>query len=166
MRTIGDRRADIPLSIAMDYPVGWSFRIVLRDLIQNFYDAIGTEHFAEEFQFVWDKNEQGFDLTMKTHGHSFSHEWLTYIGGSTKTEENGKHIGMYGEGFKIAVLRIIQLGGMDLTMHSADWQIRPAIYTETIDGQALQMLAYEYETVPDDVITELQLFGIPLSNRK
>lgn len=38
----------IPLHIAMDYPVNWDFERILRDLVQNFYDAIGCERFKEE----------------------------------------------------------------------------------------------------------------------
>lgn len=44
---------------------------------------------------------------MRTKGHSFRYEWLTYVGGSMKTESSKQYIGMYGEGFKMCMLCLL-----------------------------------------------------------
>lgn len=44
----------IPLGIAMDYRVKWSMHRIIRDFVQNFYDSIGCERSAEEFQYEWE----------------------------------------------------------------------------------------------------------------
>lgn len=110
----------LPLDLAMDYPINWSFPQVLRDFIQNFFDAIGPEKFETEFIYDWHQNADGdgFDLMMSTDHHPFSYEWLMYVGGSTKTASRGRYIGQYGEGFKMSVLRIMQMGGMTISMHA------------------------------------------------
>ena len=160
--------ADIPLDIAIDYPIGWSFQVVLRDLVQNFYDAIGAENFDKDFLYTWEKSESGnsYNLNMSTTNHPFSYEWLTYVGGSTKTNSGTANVGQYGEGFKMSVLRIIQMGGMTLTMHSQGWLIIPITYDIEIDDRTVSMLGYEYHEVDDDGITRLTLTGIPLSEKE
>jgi len=162
------KRTDIPLDIAVDYPIGWSFRVVLRDLVQNFYDAIGADKFGSDFVYTWKMSETGdsYNLEMSTKNHPFSYEWLTYVGGSTKTDSSTTYVGQYGEGFKMSVLRIIQMGGMELTMHSQGWIIIPVTYDEKIDGKTVSMLGYEYHEVEDDDITRLTLTGIPLYERE
>ena len=161
------KRADIPLDIALDYPIGWDFRIVLRDLVQNFYDAIGAEYFEKEFEYVWNESDSGnsYNLRMSTKNHPFSYEWLTYVGGSTKTGRGTSYVGEYGEGFKMSALRVVQMGGMTLTMHSQGWQIMPVSYEETIDDRTVMMLGYDYRVVDDDGVTSLHLSGIPLSEK-
>ncbi|MEZ3433511.1 MAG: hypothetical protein K1W34_02560 [Lachnospiraceae bacterium] len=126
----GDIPSLIPLGIAMDYHVKWNVHRILRDFIQNFYDCIGTERFADEFQYEWEvvereriskygpRKEKQLHIKIKTLGHSFSYDWLTYIGGSTKTGKNG-YAGAYGEGFKIALLCLVKLGG-DAVMSSGN----------------------------------------------
>ena len=151
----------IKLSIAMDYPAGWNFRYVLRDIVQNFYDSIGPERFSKDLLLEITGAEDGtLEMELKTFGRPFSYEWLTYIGGSTKTGDH-KSVGKYGEGFKICVLRILQLGGMELSMHSRDWMICPAVYEEEIDGRNVRMLGYDYTEVPDDGWTVFRLKNIP-----
>ncbi len=165
---LNGKRVDIPLDIAVDYPIEWGFRIVLRDLVQNFYDAIGSERFEKDFYYTWDKSDTGdfYDLEMSTENHPFSYEWLTYVGGSTKTENNTDNVGKYGEGFKMSVLRLVQMGDMRLTMHSQGWLISPITYDEEIDGRNVTMLGYEYQEVDDDGITRLTLSGIPLDEKE
>lgn len=90
----------------------------------------------------------------------FSYEWLTYVGGSTKTDKPGAYIGKYGEGFKMSALRIMQMGRMSLTMHSQNWLISPVQYSESIDGQEIAMFGYDYREVPNDGVTRLEIRGI------
>jgi len=99
---------------------------------------------------------------MGTLGHSFSYEWLTYIGGSTKTGRDG-YAGKYGEGFKIALLCLVKLGG-DAVMSSGSWELRPCEYMEDIGGQKVRMFGYRMKERKDDGFTTLELYGIPASD--
>lgn len=165
----------VPLGVAMDYQVGWNIHRIIRDFIQNFYDSIGYEHFADEFQYEWELYDQDEDsayygcrrkkklhIRMRTHGHSFSYEWLSSIGGSTKTGKSN-YAGKYGEGFKIALLSLVKLGG-DAVMSSGRWELHPCKYTEKIDGQDIEMFGYRMETREDDGFTTLDLYGISASD--
>ena len=140
----------IKLEIAIDYPIEWKFNKVFRDLIQNFYDSLKADKFGKSFKYSFDLEEGGYHVVMETYENEFSYEWLTYIGGSTKTDKQGEYIGKYGEGFKMAALRIMQMGGMTLTMHSQNWIISPVEYIENIDGRIIPMLGYEYTEVLRD----------------
>ena len=163
----------IPLGIAMDYQVNWNMHRIIRDFIQNFYDSIGCEQFADEFQYEWNIEEgKGYSLfgrqkentlhiMMRTKGHSFSYEWLTCLGGSTKTGKAG-YAGEYGEGFKIAMLCLMKLGG-DAVMSSGGWELRPCEYAAEIDGKEIRMFGYEMAEREDDGFTMLELDGISAS---
>lgn len=153
----------IPLGIAMDYRVKWSIHRIIRDFIQNFYDSIGYERLVDEFQYEWDivEKDKTLHIRMRTLGHSFSYEWLTYIGGSTKTDKSG-YAGEYGEGFKIALLCLMKLGG-DAVMSSGEWELRPCTYTEQIAHQRISMFGYNMKKREDDGFTTLELYGIPAS---
>lgn len=155
----------IPLGIAIDYPVQWDIHHIIRDFVQNFYDSIGVENFANEFKYDIYLNTPDYpcgnktlDVKMSTFGHPFSYHWLTCIGGSTKTGKNG-YAGKYGEGFKIAMLCLLKLGG-NAVMASSDWELRPCVYTETVDGHDVLMLGYQMSEHEDDGFTTLELSGI------
>lgn len=176
----------VPLGIAMDYRVNWNVHRIIRDFVQNFYDSIGYERFADEFQYEWEiipyqkpsgsvlqEHDLGSDwkgiekgrmlhIRMRTLGHSFSYEWLTYIGGSTKTGKDG-YAGKYGEGFKIALLCLARLGG-DAVMSSGEWELHPCEYVEKIDHQKVRMFGYRMKEREDDGFTTLELYGIPASD--
>ena len=94
----------VKTGLSIDYPIEWDMEMILRDLMQNFFDAIGYERFAEDFIYSVSGIEK-VDCIMAAKGHSFSYEWLVSIGGSTK--KPGKNIGFYGEGFKMCMLRLI-----------------------------------------------------------
>lgn len=156
----------IKLEIALDYPINWEFNRVFRDLIQNFYDSLGADDFYGKFHYSYEKNKNGFDVVMETQGKEFNYEWLTYVGGSTKTESRGKYIGKYGEGFKMAALRILQMKKMKLTMHSQNWVISPTTYKERIDGRKITMFGYEYREVENDGWTRLEIKNIPIEYKE
>lgn len=163
----------IRLGIAMDYQVKWGVHRIIRDFVQNFYDSIGAERFGDEFEYNWEiteeeklsgwrrQKERMLHIRMRTSGHSFSYEWLTCIGGSTKTGERG-YAGEYGEGFKIALLSLMKLGG-DAVMASGGWELHPCGYTEKIERRKIQMFGYRMEEREDDGFTTLDLYGIPAS---
>ena len=60
----------------------------------------------------------------------------------------------------MSALRIMQMGGMTLKMHSQNWEISPTEYDEMIDGKPVTMLGYDYEIAEDDGITRLELVGV------
>lgn len=155
----------IKLEIAVDYPIQWEFSRVFRDLVQNFYDSLLPEEFAENFRYSYELEGTGYHVIMETKKTDFSYEWLTYVGGSTKTDNEGEYIGKYGEGFKMAALRIMQMGEMALTMHSQNWLISPVTYNETIDGRVIPMLGYDYREVPNDGITRLEIMGVSRNHK-
>lgn len=150
----------IKLEIAIDYPIQWEFCRVFRDLIQNFFDSLAPETFEKKFKYSFELLEDGYHVLMETQENGFSYEWLTYVGGSTKTDASAEYIGKYGEGFKMAVLRIMQMSGMKLTMHSQNWEISPVTYYETIDDRNIPMLGYDYKEVENDGITRLEILGV------
>ncbi|MDE7310012.1 MAG: hypothetical protein K2N87_00015 [Eubacterium sp.] len=153
----------IPLGIAMDYPVNWGIHRIIRDFVQNFYDSIGPERFAKEFMYKWEIEDEPdgrfIHVRMQAFGHAFSYEWLSHIGGSTKTGKSG-YAGKYGEGFKIALLCLVKQGG-DAVMSSGEWTLFPCEYTEKIDKQRIQMFGYHMQHRKDDGFTTLDLYGIP-----
>lgn len=155
----------IKLEIATDYPIQWEFCRVFRDLIQNFYDSLIPEEFEKNFRYNFMLEDDGYHVLMETQKSEFSYEWLTYVGGSTKTNKDGECIGKYGEGFKMAALRILQMGGMSLTMHSQNWLISPVTYNETIDGRNISMLGYDYSEVYNDGITRLEIKGVNIRHK-
>lgn len=159
MQSNGKNSVDIPLEIVADYPIKWDFKKALRDFIQNFYDALGPDKFGSEFEYSYDRDERFYSLVIKVKGQPFSHELLSYIGSSTKSND-GNTIGKYGEGFKMACLSAYKMG-IRITMHSEDWEIVPATYTETIDGREIGMFGYMLNHVEADGITSLTMENIP-----
>ena len=150
----------IKLEIAMDYQVNWEFERILRDLIQNFYDSIGFNMFKNDFVMEVEKIADGsYSLIMKTYGRPFSYEWLTSIGGSTKTDSPGKYIGMYGEGFKVCAL-CLKRQGKSISMESDTWKLEVCTYKEKIAGEEVEMLGYYLQDREDDGWTVLKINGL------
>lgn len=155
----------IKLGIALDYPVNWSVEMVIPDLMQNFYDAIGPDRFKKDFVYTISGNGP-FECIMESGACSFSYEWLNYIGASTKTESAGKYVGMYGEGFKICMLRLMQLSVDRVAMESRDWMILPCVYEEKLSGRYVKMLGYRCLKREDDGMTRLTINGLPFADAK
>ncbi len=154
----------VPLEISLDYPVNWKFDRIIRDLVQNFYDAIGRNDFGNKFIYEIISSSGGsFDITMKCKGYPFSYEWLTYVGGSTKTDHPGDYAGMYGEGFKICMLILVR-NGYAVTMESSDWSLKPCSYEMHIDGKNEKILGYNIFKRDDDGWTCLIIKNIPSDN--
>lgn len=147
----------IKIGIALDYPINWTIETVMRELVQNFYDAIGEERFGKDFKINVRRNKEFVDVVMETKGNSFSYEWLNYVGGSTKTDHPGKYVGMYGEGFKMCMLSLENLGCRMCRMESENWTITPCIYDELVSGTVVKMLGYIYNTREDDGCTRLSM---------
>ena len=81
------------LKIVMSYPVNWSLYKVLRDYVQNFFDAIGVTDFSEKFSYEY--NEDKKRLKMSSDG-TFDKAWLMYIGATTKNKAGSNYAGKFG----------------------------------------------------------------------
>ena len=166
MKKSGKQYVDIPLDIAVEYPIGWSFEKAIRDFVQNFYDAIGAESFHEGFNYQYNLEKNGtYTLVMSMEGHSFSYDLLAHIGASTKRNDN-RYIGKYGEGFKMASLCIYKMCGMSVVMHSKDWSISPASYYEQVGDASIEMFGYKLDKASYDGRTSLTISGIPSNKKK
>ena len=152
----------VKIGVSIDYPIEWDMEMILRDLMQNFFDAIGYERFAEDFIYNVSGIEE-VDCIMAAKGHPFSYEWLVNIGGSTK--KPGENIGFYGEGFKMCMLRLIQLSIVECTMESEKWILRPCVYYEKVSDNRVGMLGYMVSEREDDGNTRLTIKGIPWKYR-
>lgn len=152
----------VKIGLSIDYPIEWDMEMILRDLMQNFFDSIGYERFAEDFIYSVSGIEK-VDCIMAAKGHSFSYEWLVSIGGSTK--KPGENVGFYGEGFKMCMLRLIQLSIVECTMESEEWILRPCVYYEKVSGNRVGMLGYMVSERADDGNTRLTIKGIPSEYR-
>jgi len=130
----------IPLNIVTSYPVKWTKHQVLRDIVQNFYDAVGAQNFFLNFKLNYILNEEKASLSITNYG--FSYEWLLHIGASTKQNTSGKYAGFFGEGFKMASLCALRDYHWNIKMYSRDWSLDVCTLNTTIDGKSLQQLAY------------------------
>lgn len=134
----GGKSAVCSLSLIFDYPVRWSKYKVLRDLIQNFYDAIGHSRWQQRFRW---RIENGC-LYLLAQKVGFSYEWLLHIGASTKRESPGQYAGYFGEGFKIAALCALRDFGWQLELASRDWELKVITGITEVEKQPLTTLGY------------------------
>lgn len=143
----------LSLNIVMTYPVHWSRYQVIRDFVQNFYDAAGYKDWRQRFRYAYD---QGV-LSMWIDGVSFNYEWLMHIGASTKTGQSDSYAGFFGEGFKIASLCAFRDLKWEIEMMSADWCLNVTQTDHYIDQTCVKMLAYNIFRTDDLNRTKLIL---------
>jgi hypothetical protein len=150
----------VPLNLVLDYPVAWSRYKVLRDLVQNFYDAVGCRAWQERFSHSL---EDGV-LYLRARDVGFSYDWLVPIGASTKRERPGEFAGFFGEGFKIASLCAVRDHNWEIEMASRDWELQVVVSDMTIDGRKVPSLAYHLWNQPaprEDTVLALHPFSDP-----
>lgn len=145
----------VKLNIVMTYPVYWKETEVLYNFLQNFYDALGPDRFADNFHFL----TEGRRLTMYA-DESFSKEWLYCMGTSSKRNRSGTFAGKFGEGFKIAALIAMRDYGMSVDMASKDWTLHVTSVPGEIDGREVEFLAYEIGERPYSDRSELVLGNV------
>ncbi len=134
------------VNLVMSYPVQWSLGHIMEDYIQNFYDVLGPERFAGEFDFCYDENRQ--ELRMEGR-KGFHVEWLQYIGASTKRDGNAQYLaGKFGEGFKIASLCAYRDYKISVHMESRDWALDVIKIPGEIDGHSMDFLGYDIRERP------------------
>lgn len=134
---------DVSLNIVMTYPVKWKAYNILRDFVQNFYDAVKPEEWKKAFCYEYRRDERR--LIMEIDRNGFSYVWLMHIGASTKTDAEDPHAGYFGEGFKIAALCAIRDYGWGIRMLSRDWEMTVGTMRQDIDGRVVGVLAYHIE---------------------
>ena len=126
------------LNLIYDYPVRWSPFKVLRDLIQNFYDAVQYEQWDRRFSY----EVSGGRLFLRARDLGFSYDWLLHIGASTKRDDTARYAGFFGEGFKIASLCALRDHGWNIELLSRDWELMVVTSDVPVDGRSLKSLAY------------------------
>lgn len=145
----------IPLNLMFTYPVKWNTYKILRDFVQNFYDARESEIWLDQFHYTY----EGKVLTMESTGPGFSYEWLLHIGAGTK--QNRKDAaGFFGEGFKVASLCALRDKNWDVTMSSRDWRIHVIRQDCRIDGVPCEQLSYELFKTEESERSVLRLKGV------
>ncbi|MCP4151530.1 MAG: hypothetical protein GY757_27555 [bacterium] len=138
MTKITDEPELVPLNLIYDYPVNWSRFKVLRDLVQNFYDAVGHDSWNSRFSYEMTGNK----LLFEAEDVSFSYDWLLHIGASTKRDGDGKYAGYFGEGFKIASLCALRDYAWNIEMYSRNWHLKVITDNTLVDNRSLRSLAY------------------------
>ena len=147
----------LSLNLILDYPVRWSKYKVLRDFIQNFYDAVGHYRWYSDFSYEAIKQQ----LIFKAKNVDFSYDWLIPIGASTKRDNDGKYARYFGEGFKIASLCAVRDFQWKVEMASRDWELEVITSNLKIDNKKLVTLAYRVTkktTVLKDAILRIYPF--------
>ena len=150
----------VSVNIVMTYPVHWTKYQVLRDFVQNFYDAVGYNDWRQRFCYEYENSV----LSMWIENVSFNYEWLMHIGASTKTGQSKGCAGFFGEGFKIASLCGFRDWGWGIQMMSGDWHIDVTEMDQLIDQTHVKMLAYNISSVHKAEETRLVLNNITLSD--
>ncbi|MFP3040307.1 hypothetical protein LQZ19_00650 [Treponema primitia] len=138
--------AKIPLNLMLNYPIKWSKQQVIRDLVQNFYDAAGSEKFGKIFKYTYQTDQaKNGEIILSMASEGFSYEWLVHIGASSKQDESGRYAGFYGEGFKIAALVALRDFNWNISISSRDWAAHIDTLNVSIDGKSLKQLVLEVE---------------------
>lgn len=101
--------------------VMWDNDKIARDILQNFYDGHGQTLDGVSFHFEPVENN---NYKVRIQGKSsFTPDKAIYIGESTK-RNNAKAAGNYGEGLKMATLKLLKDGGAkDVRIASDNWKI-------------------------------------------
>ena len=137
----------------MTYPVYWTRYQVIRDFVQNFYDAVGFDGWRQHFKYTYHDST----LSMWVDDVTFNYEWLMHIGASTKTSRSNGYAGFFGEGFKIASLCAFRDWRWKIQMMSGDWKINVTEIEQYIDQTPVKMLAYNITSVKKTDETKLVL---------
>lgn len=145
----------VKLNITMSYPIKWGIYAVMRDYIQNFFDAVGPEQFGEKFKYKY----EDMKLTMYA-PTCFDKRWLFFMGTSTKRDSNKTYAGKFGEGFKIASLVAYRDLKLKIRMESQDWRLQVTEIEDMIDGNPVKFLAYDISVREYEENAVLTLEGV------
>ena len=109
----------VSLAILDRYRVKWSRETVARDIVQNFFDEV------DDFREVTIETDERGGRVRVEGPSRFHHDYLRYIGGTTKRAPGRRTAGGFGEGFKICALVLLRDYSVDLVAGSGSWRIRP-----------------------------------------
>ena len=114
-------KATTSISESYASSVQWDNDKIARDLLQNFYDGHGQTLDGVKLQFVPTKNGK---YKVRIEGQStYAPDKAVYIGESSK-KDNARAAGNYGEGLKMAVLKLLKDQGAENVEIASDvWKL-------------------------------------------
>ena len=156
-----------PTNISESYAdsVQWNNDKVARDLLQNFFDGHGQTLDGVKLHFEPSGNGR---YKVKIEGKStYTPDKAVYIGESTK-RDNARAAGNYGEGLKMATLKLLKDGGADnVRIASDNWKVTYTLTEGNLSDK--RVLAYsldktdkyngnyiEFETSDRELLTSLR----------
>lgn len=125
--------------------VQWNNDKISRDILQNFFDGHGHTLDGVEFHF---EPVPGGKYKVKIKGKStYSVDKAVFIGESTKRDDV-RAAGNYGEGLKMAVLKLLKdKGATDVKIKSDNWALTYKLSHSDLSDK--RVLAYSIDKVPD-----------------
>jgi hypothetical protein len=134
---------NVSTSISEKYAdaVQWDNDKIVRDILQNFYDGHGQTIDGVRFEF---KPLPGGKYKIKIIGKAtYTPDKAVYIGESTK-RENSKAAGNYGEGLKMAALKLLRDKGADSVVYgSGNWRLDYTLTKGTLSDR--RVLTYSLD---------------------
>ena len=156
-----------PTTISIGYAdsVNWDNDKVARDILQNFYDGHGQTLDGVQIEIV---NVAPGKHRVRISGDStYTVDKALFIGESTKRED-ARSAGNYGEGLKMAVLKLLKSGGANsVRVGSDNWKLTYELANSELTDK--QILSYsidkverldgnflEFETTDRDLLTKIR----------
>ena len=156
-----------PTTISIGYAdsVNWDNDKVARDILQNFYDGHGQTLDGVKFEFV---SVAPGKYKVRISGEStYTVDKALFMGESTKRND-ARSAGNYGEGLKMAVLKLLKSGGADsVRVGSDNWKLTYELANTDLTDK--QILSYsidkvekldgnflEFETTDHDLLVKLR----------
>lgn len=139
-------------SIAVSYgkSVNWDSDKIARDLLQNFYDGHGQT--LDGVNMIFTPVGQG-RYKVRIEGQStFTPDKAIYLGLSSK-QFNTKAAGNYGEGIKMASLKLLtDAGARDVRIASDNWLCRWTIgQSELLTDEGEKVMCYSVDKLPQRI---------------
>lgn len=134
-----------PTTISIGYAdaVNWNNEKVARDILQNFFDGHGQTLDGVRFEFVPVGNGK---FRVRISGDStYTVDKALFMGESTKRND-ARSAGNYGEGLKMAVLKLLKSGGADsVRVGSDNWKLTYELADSDLTDK--QILSYSIDKV-------------------
>lgn len=124
--------------------VQWNNDKIARDILQNFYDGHGQTLDGVKIKFTPTQNGK---YTVRIEGKStYDAENAIYIGESTK-RDNKNAAGNYGEGLKMATLKLLKdIGSDSVRIGSDKWKVTYTLEKDNISTKNRRVLAFSLDT--------------------
>lgn len=141
------RPKTIRLNILRTYAVQWDAETLVRDVLQNFFDA------SRDFEGVSIHVDREGGVVRIEGPVPFALDYVKFIGGTTKAK--GGFAGQFGEGFKVSALVALRDFGLRLAAGAGTWRIEPAFEKVSVGEE----LVYRTTTGPDLAGSFVELRG-------